>query len=121
MNTGYSKSFEKPDESRQFKAHGHIDIVRFDDQTTVGRAEFEPGWKWSNDVKPIAGTPSCTVSHTGTCLVGKMVIHMDSGEEFTVKAGDAYHIPPGHDAWTVGNDRCVLVDVTGSTDYAKKQ
>lgn len=119
MDTSQSRSFEKPDESRQFKAHGHVDILTFDEEISVGRAEFEPGWKWSNDVKPIAGTPTCMVSHTGTCLAGRMTVHPDSGKEFTIKAGEAYHIAPGHDAWTVGNERCVMIDVIGSKDYAK--
>jgi hypothetical protein len=120
MATLHSKSFDKPDETRPFKGHGHLDLLKFDEQHSVGRAEFEPGWKWSVDVKPIAGTQSCLSEHIGTCLAGRMVIHMDNGEEFTVKAGDAYYIQPGHDAWTVGNERCVMIDVTGFRDYAKK-
>jgi quercetin dioxygenase-like cupin family protein len=116
----FSKSFEKPDETRPFKAHGHIDVLKFNGgDTTVGRGVFEPGWKWSKDVKPIAGTQTCQVAHTGHCLSGRMVIHMDNGEEFTLKPGQAFHIPPGHDAWTEGNEPCVLIDVTGAQSYAK--
>jgi mannose-6-phosphate isomerase-like protein (cupin superfamily) len=115
----YSKSFQKADETRQFKGHGHVDVLQFDDRGTIGRGVFEPGWKWSNDVKPIAGTPSCQSVHTGYCVSGRMTIRMDNGDEFTVGPGDAFHMPAGHDAWTVGNEPCVLIDTTGVKAYAK--
>jgi hypothetical protein len=119
MTTKYQKSFKVPDESRPFKAHGHVDVLKFDDRATIGRGVFEPGWKWSSDVKPIAGTPSCQSAHAGYCVSGRMTVKTDGGEQFTVNPGDAFHIPPGHDAWTEGNEACVMIDVTGVKDYAK--
>lgn len=115
----FTKGFQKPDEIRTFKAHGHLDLVKLDNGTMIGRGVFEPGWKWSTDVKPLAGTPSCQAEHTGYCISGMMTIKMNSGEQFTVKAGEAFHMPPGHDAWTEGSEPCVLIDVTGVKAYAK--
>lgn len=120
MATTFAKGFKSPDETRRFKAHGQMEVLKFDDATTIGRGEFQPGWKWSVDVKPIAGTASCQSAHTGYCLAGSMTVKMDSGEQFTVRAGDALHIPPGHDAWTDGSETCVLIDVSGVQNYAKK-
>ena len=119
MATKYNASFKSPDETRSFKAHGHLDVLKFGDGATIGRGVFEPGWKWSNDVKPIAGTTSCQSSHAGYCVSGRMTIKMDGGDQFTVGAGEAFHVPPGHDAWTEGKEACVMIDVTGVKDYAK--
>ena len=116
----YCKSFESPDETRPFQAHGRLDLLNFPDGTAVGRGVFEPGWRWSKDVKPIAGTSSCMAEHHGYCLSGSMVIQMDNGDEFRIQAGDAFTIPPGHDAWVVGNEQCISLDMTGFKDYAKK-
>jgi hypothetical protein len=85
---------------------------------TLGRGVFEPGWRWSEDVKPIAGTDSCQVKHTGFCVSGEMVVKFDSGDEITIGAGDVVLLEPGHDAWTVGDEACVLLD-TGVAAYAK--
>ncbi len=117
----FAKAFKNPDERRDFVSHGHLDLLRFDDGTEIGLGVFEPGWRWSNDVKPIAGTESCQAAHTGYCMKGSMTIRMDSGEEFTVKAGDAVHILPGHDAWVEGEETCELLDVTGYANYAIKK
>lgn len=116
----FKKHLDQPDERRNFKSHGHLDLTTFADGVSIGRGTFEPGWKWSNDVKPIAGTESCEAAHTGYCISGSMVVRMENGEEFTVAAGDTFHIPPRHDAWVVGNESCVLIDVTGFANYAKK-
>ena len=116
----YCKNLKTPDEKRPFKAHGHMDVVTFPEGVTVGRGEFKPGWKWSEDVKPIAGTQSCEAPHSGVCISGSMVIHMNNGDEFTIREGDAFRIPAGHDAWVVGTEPCVLLDVGGSKSYAKK-
>ncbi|MCM2323996.1 MAG: cupin domain-containing protein [Oligoflexia bacterium] len=115
----FHKKFETPDEVRQFRGKGRLELLSFDDGTAIGRGIFEPGWKWSNDVKPIAETDSCEASHTGYCLSGSMVIRMNNGEEFTIRAGEAFKIPPGHDAWVVGSENCELLDVTGYVNYAK--
>ena len=115
----YSKSFKQPDETRKFKAHGHMDLISFPDGTGVGRAVLEPGWSWSKDVQPIAKTKTCEIAHTGECLSGAMVVLMDNGEEFRVEAGEAYNIPAGHDAWTEGTESCILVEFKSYKDYAK--
>ncbi|MEW6058419.1 MAG: cupin domain-containing protein [Bdellovibrionota bacterium] len=114
------KTFNQPNERREFKSHGHLDLVSFEDGISIGQGTFEPGWKWSNDVKPIAGTESCEASHTGYCVSGSMVIRMNDGEEIFIKAGDAFQIPPGHDAWVQGDEKCVVLDFTGYENYAKK-
>jgi len=86
---------------------------------TFGRGVFEPGWRWSQHVKPIAGTPSCQAAHTGYVLEGRMAVKMDDGTQVEYGPGDAFHMPPGHDAWIVGDKRCVLIDFTGVAKYAK--
>lgn len=118
MTHGIAKEMVHPDERREFKAHGHLDLVKFEDGASLGLGVFEPGWRWSADVKPIAGTESCQSDHTGYCLKGRMTIRMDSGEELQIKAGDAVRIPPGHDAWVEGNETCELLDFTGYEHYA---
>ena len=105
-----------PQEVRPYKAHGHMDVVTLGD-FTLGRGTFEPGWKWSEDVKPIAGTETCMVHHTGYCLSGRMTIRLNDGTELTVGPGDVMDIEPGHDAWTDGDEPCVLLD-TGVKAYA---
>ena len=111
------QNIDSPHETRPFKAHGHMDVVTLGD-FTMGRGVFEPGWRWSEDVKPIAGTDTCQVRHTGFCLSGQMTVQMDSGDEITIGAGDVVLLEPGHDAWTVGDEACVLMD-TGVAAYAK--
>lgn len=115
----FVRSLREPTERREFKAHGHLDLVQLGD-VTIGRAEFEPGWTWSEDVKPIAGTNSCEAAHSGICLAGTMIVRMDDGTEFRIQKGDAYQIPPGHLAWVEGGEKCVMVDVNGYKDYAKQ-
>lgn len=114
------KRFNQPDERRNFKSHGHLDLVSFSNDLAIGQGTFEPGWKWSNDVKPIAGTESCEAPHLGYCISGTMVIRMNDGEELKIKPGDAFQIPPGHDAWVEGTEQCVMLDFTGYENYAKK-
>ncbi len=114
----YSKNLSQPEERRDFRSHGHLDLVSFGDGSIVGRGVFEPGWMWSADVKPIAGTESCMAEHHGYCLSGSMVVRMDSGEEIQINPGDAFHLLPGHDAWVTGNERCELLDFTGFHEYA---
>jgi hypothetical protein len=111
------KAFSNPDETRTFPK-GKVDVVKLGD-VTVGRAEFEPGWKWSECVKPIAGTDSCMNLHTGYTISGRMRVRMDDGTEVESGPGEAYVIPPGHDAWIVGDETYVGVDFTGMATYAK--
>ena len=112
-----AKNLDTPDETRKFE-HGEIRIVNVAG-ATVGRAVFNPGWKWSNDVKPIAGTDSCQAPHTGYVVSGRMHVVMDDGTEGDVGPGDAMVISPGHDAWIVGDEPCVVLDWSGSANYAK--
>ncbi len=116
----FCKDFRSSDERRTFKNHGYLDILRFDDGFMIGRGHFEPGWKWSLDVKPISETASCEAPHRGYCISGSMVVRMDSGEEITIKPGDAFDISPGHDAWVIGSHPCVLIEVAGTENYAKR-
>ena len=109
-----------PDETRPFKdGKGKMEVFSLGD-STVGRGEFEPGWRWSEHVKPIAGTPSCQATHTGYVLEGRMVVKMDDGAETEYGPGDFFYMPAGHDAWIVGDKRCVMLDFTGVAKYAKK-
>jgi quercetin dioxygenase-like cupin family protein len=114
------KSLGQPDEVRPFKdGKGQLAVFTLGGRT-LGRGEFEPGWRWSEHVKPIAGTDSCQATHTGVVLEGRMVVKMiDGGAEMEFGPGDVFFMPPGHDAWVVGNQRCVLFDVTGVAQYAK--
>jgi quercetin dioxygenase-like cupin family protein len=106
-------------EHRPFKdAKGQLDVVETG-TGMVGRATFEPGWKWSEHVKPIAGTDSCQAPHMGYVISGRMHIVMDDGTEEDFGPGDLMIAPPGHDAWTVGNEACVAIDWQGVADYAK--
>ncbi len=112
------KSLNSPDEVRKFEK-GKVDVVNIGG-ATVGRAVFEPGWKWSSCVKPLAKTESCQAPHFGYQISGLMKTVMDDGTEKTTKAGDVAVIPPGHDAWVVGKEPVVIVDFQGMIDYAKK-
>jgi hypothetical protein len=114
-----AKTFDDPDEVREFKAHGRVDLVECD-SGMVGRTTFEPGWKWSQDVKPLAGTDSCQVHHIGYVLSGRMTVRADDGSEHEYSAGEVFNIQPGHDAWTVGDEDCVSVDFGGLEGYAQK-
>ena len=111
------KTFEKPDEVRPFP-HGHADIMQIG-QGTVGRLVLEPGWRWSNDVKPIAGTASCEAPHFQYHLSGRIAIRMDDGTEFIAGPGDVTSLPSGHDAWVVGDEPVVVIDWYGASNYAR--
>ncbi|MFN8217267.1 MAG: cupin domain-containing protein [Solirubrobacterales bacterium] len=87
---------------------------------TVGEGTFEAGWRWSENVKPIAGTDSCQVSHLAYVLSGSMTIYMDDGEQTEIGAGDVVAIPPGHDAEVKGPEPCVMVDFGEIGSYAKE-
>jgi uncharacterized cupin superfamily protein len=113
------KSFDSPDEVREFEGNGRAEVIQIGGQT-VGRGTFEPGWKWSANIKPIAGTESCEVSHIGYVLSGRMRVFMDDGSEGECGPGDVVAIPPGHDAETVGDEACVVVDFGELADYAKR-
>jgi hypothetical protein len=113
-----SKSLNSPEEVRKFDK-GKVEIVNVAG-ATIGRATFEPGWKWSTCVKPIANTNSCQAAHFGYQVSGTMTTRMDDGIEKISKGGDVLNIPPGHDAWVVGNEAVVVLDFQGMVDYAKQ-
>ncbi|HEX4654722.1 MAG TPA: cupin domain-containing protein [Mycobacteriales bacterium] len=113
-------SLNAPEETRPFEdGKGKLELVNVQ-EGGVGRATFEPGWKWSEHVKPIAGTDSCQAPHLGYYISGRMHVVMDDGEETEFGPGDFGVIPPGHDAWTVGDEPCVVIDWQGFADYAKR-
>jgi hypothetical protein len=111
------KSFTRPDEVREFP-NGRLEIIKIGDRT-VGRAILEPGWKWSESVKPIAGTKSCEAPHFQYHLSGVLKIRMDDGSEFECHPGDVSLLGAGHDAWVIGDDPVVIVDFQGMVEYAK--
>jgi quercetin dioxygenase-like cupin family protein len=112
-----AKSLDTPDETRPFADKGNAAVVNVGGHTIL-RGTFEPGWKWSEHVKPIAGTASCMASHTGYVLSGRLHVRMDDGTEGEVGPGDAFFCQPGHDAWVVGNEACVLLDFS-APEYAR--
>jgi hypothetical protein len=111
------KSLNQPEETRPFPK-GHLELVHIGG-VAMGRGTFEPGWKWSECVKPIAKTNSCQAPHLGYVISGRMKAVMDDGQELTFGPGDAMSLPPGHDAWIVGNEKCVVIDIGGAGNYAK--
>lgn len=112
-----AKSFDRPDETRPMEK-GQVEVVNLG-EGQVMRATFQPGWRWSECVKPIAGTESCQVAHTVYVVSGRMVTRMDDGTETEIGPGDIASIPPGHDAWIVGNEKFVGIDFQGAASYAK--
>ena len=114
------KSLDNPDEVRPFVDKGKGHFVNLSGGP-VGRAVYEPGWRWSEHVKPIAKTDSCQATHMGYVLSGRMHIVMNDGTEGEAGPGDAVQIAPGHDAWVVGNEPCVFVDFGQIQNYAKPQ
>jgi len=113
-------SFESPEEVRPFEdGTGSLALVTLKGNP-VGRATFEPGWRWSRHVKPIAGTDSCQAPHVGVVVSGRMHVAMDDGEEMDFGPWDLMVCPPGHDAWVIGDEPCVLLDWAGYGDYAKR-
>lgn len=113
------KSFDSPDEVRPFEGNGQAEVVNVGGRA-VGRGTFEPGWRWSENIKPIAQTDSCQVSHLGYCISGRMKVIMDDGTEGECGPGDVVAIPPGHDAEVVGDEPCVFIDFGEFGDYAKR-
>jgi hypothetical protein len=111
------KSFAKPDEVREFPK-GRLELVHVGG-VIVGRAVLQPGWKWSDSVKPSAGTDSCEAPHFQYHVSGVLKIRMDDGTEYECRKGDVSLLAAGHDAWVVGTEPVVVVDFQGMADYAK--
>lgn len=112
------KSIKNPDETRNFPK-GKVELVKIEG-VTFGLATFEPGWKWSECVGPIAKTKSCQSTHTEYHLSGRLHVRMDDGAEDEFVAGDIVMVPPGHNAWVVGDEPVIALDITGMVDYAKQ-
>ncbi len=112
------KSFSKPDEVREFP-NGRVKILNVGGGV-VGLLELKPGWRWSKDVKPIAGTKSCEAPHFQYQISGRLVVKMDDGTESHSGPGDVTVLPSGHDAWVVGDEPVVVVDWSGATHYGER-
>ena len=110
------KNLSSPDDSRTFEK-GKMEMVTVGDQT-IGRYTFEPGWKWSEHVGPSVGADVCQSSHFLHQISGRMHIAMSDGSEYDVEPGDVCAVAPGHDAWVVGEETVVGIDVSGLADYA---
>ena len=115
--TAEHKALGTPDEERVFEK-GRVDLVNIGGGT-VGRLTLEPGWRWSDHVKPIAGTELCEAPHFQYHLSGTLQIVMADGSEFTARPGDVTALPQGHDAWVVGDETVILVDWFGASNYAR--
>jgi quercetin dioxygenase-like cupin family protein len=112
-----TKSFDVPDDLRAFD-HGQAAVVEIAG-ATVGRVTFEPGWQWSKHLGPTVGTTSCHALHTGAVLSGRLHVRMDDGREAEAGPGEIVVIAPGHDAWVLGDESCVMIDWTGFAPSAK--
>ena len=114
------RNLDSPEETREFEdGTGKLELVNMD-AGPVGRATFQPGWQWSKHIKPIARTESCQAAHLGYYVSGRMKVVMDDGQEAEFGPGDFAIIPPGHDAWIVGSEPCVVIDWQGFADYARR-
>jgi quercetin dioxygenase-like cupin family protein len=111
------KRFDQPDEVRVFEK-GKFELVRIHG-TTIGRATYEPGWRWSEHVGAAQGTKSCLVEHIGIVISGHATAAMDDGQVMEMKPGDIFYIAPGHDSWVVGDEPYVSLHLMGATDYAQ--
>jgi quercetin dioxygenase-like cupin family protein len=110
------KKFESPDEVRTFEK-GRFELLHLGPMT-IGRATYQPGWKWSEHVGPSAGTPLCEVEHVGLVISGRAAVRMRDGSEQVLSPGTAFFIAPGHDSWVVGNEPYVSLHLTGAAQYA---
>ena len=117
MNRIQKKTVSQPDERRTFDK-GQVDIVSLGG-LTFGRATLQPGWKWSTCVKPLVNTTSCQAPHLQYHVSGRLRVVLDDGSEREFGPGDVALIPPGHDAWVVGKDSVVVIDISGIADFSQ--
>ena len=109
-------NLDEPTETRTFE---HVSFELYSvGPMTIGRATYEPGWKWSEHVGAAAGASSCMVEHVGLVVSGRAAVKMDDGEERVMEPGDLFYVPPGHDSWVVGNEPYISLHVMGSENYA---
>jgi len=113
------KRFEQPDEVRTFEK-GKFEVVHIEGMT-IGRASYQPGWKWSEHVGKAVGAKSCMVEHIGMVVSGRAVAAMDDGRIIEMSAGDIFYIAPGHDSWVVGNETYVSIHLMGAAQYAQQK
>jgi hypothetical protein len=111
------RQFSQADEVRTFD-HGRVELLRVG-RSEIGRLVLAPGWRWSSDVKPIAGTELCEAPHFQYHVAGTLHIKMADGTEFDAHPGDITSLPSGHDAWVIGDEEVVLVDWYGASEYAR--
>lgn len=111
------RDFSAPDETRT-PDKTTVELVRVGDGQ-VGRYTFQPGWKWSECIKPVVGTDTCQVEHVGYAVSGSLHVVHDDGTEIDTAPGNVYRIGPGHDAWVIGNEPAVMVEFQGAANYAK--
>jgi len=118
LNEVILKRFEQPDEIREFE-RGKFEIVRLSG-LTIGRATYQPGWKWSEHVRPLAGTSLCEVEHVGFVVSGRAVAAMKDGARIDLTPGTVFYIPPTpHDSWVVGDEPYVSLHFLGADHYTK--
>jgi len=114
----FARKFNQSVEATRFP-NGNEHVVELAG-APVGLATFQPGWRWSNDLRPLVGTESCPFHHTGYILTGVLHVEPDDGPAVDLRAGDAYEIEPGHDAWVAGDEPCTILDWGGKAgDYAR--
>jgi quercetin dioxygenase-like cupin family protein len=110
------RRFDAPDETREFE-NGRFELLSIGGMT-IGRARYEPGWRWSEHVGPITGTDLCDVEHLGMVVSGRAGVRMTDGTEFVMEPGDVFAIPAGHDSWVVGDESYVSLHFLGAASYA---
>ena len=111
------KSHDSPDETRT-PEKTKVELVKLS-SATLGRFTFQPGWRWSDCIKPVVETDNCQNHHVGYAVSGVLMVRLENGQEASIKAGDAYEIPPGHDAWVDGSEPFVGIEVQSAAEYAK--
>jgi len=112
------KRFENPDETREM-AKGRFEVIHLGG-TTIGRATYEPGWKWSEHVGPTVGTALCTVEHVGLVIAGTAAVSFEDGRVFELHAGELFHVPPDpHDSWVIGDEQYISLHFLGAGRYAR--
>ena len=113
------KRFDNADEVREFEK-GKFELTNIGGMT-IGRATYDPGWKWSAHVGKAVGKKSCDVEHVGLVISGRAAVAMDDGRVLEMKAGDLFYIAPGHDSWVIGEEPYVSLHLMGASDYASKK
>ena len=111
------KPFDSADEIRT-PSKTRVEVIRLEG-FTLGRFNFDPGWRWSECIKPVVKTDTCQASHVGYAVSGRITVQMQDGTGKTIGPGDSYTIPPGHDAWVEGNERFVGIEIMSAEQYAK--